>query len=134
MPKISFRGIGIPTPGGSSVDEVWVEYKGNIETEVPEGEKFKIFARGTANIPDQFTGCEILITAISSDGLIARYDRTNPTLWQTGPIYDSGDMHLEDEPGGGTSDPTMPDHDITLEFTIWGNDNLFETVPPVSEW
>ena len=130
MPKISFRGIGAPTPEGSSVDEVWVEYDGDITDEVPVGEKFKIFARGTANIPALL--CDIIITVISDDGLIARYDRTTPV--GIPPLYDSGDMHLEDEPDGGTSDPEMPDHDIILEFTIWGNDHLYKPVPPVSEW
>ena len=136
MPKISMQGIGVPTPSGSSITDCWVEYKGSRTNEVPAGEEFVVRARGLANIPGQTTGCKILITAKSSDGTIAQYDDVNPTLWQTGPIYDSGNLHLKYDAlvGRAQQNPIMPNHDITLYFKLWGNDHLATTYPPVSEW
>lgn len=132
MYRISLEGIGAPTPSGSSINDAWVEYKGDRTTEVPVGQPFKIRARGSANIPGQTTGCEILITAVSDDGSIKRYEKMKPGFG--GPIYDTGNLWLKWDENGNYQDPIMPNKHITLRIKLWGNDHWGEPVPTTNQW
>jgi len=128
MPKISVIETGTPTPSGSSITDNWVEYKGQRVTEVPAGENFNIYAKGTAKNPDALTW-DVLITVFSSDGSIAAYDTSDAY----GSTYNTPKMKL-DTPAPGFSAPKMPNKDITLNFRLFGNDTRGQTIPPITNW
>jgi len=128
MPKISVVETGAPTPSGSSITDKWVEYNGNRVTEVPAGERFDIYAKGTAQNPSALTW-EVLITVFSSDGTIAAYDTSDAY----GATYNTPQMKLDSLPSGFQL-PVMPNNDIILNFRLWGNDTRGQTIPPISDW
>lgn len=127
MPKINIEG-NTPTPTGSSITEVVIEYKGQATTEVPAGELFDIYVRGIARNPGAYTW-EVLVTAISSVGEIAVYDTTDAY----GDPFNLPRMKI-DTVASGYSRPIMPSQDITLRVKLWGNDHRGQTLPPVTEW
>lgn len=130
MPEISIRGIGQPTPSGSSITDAWVTYKGARTTEVPAGEPFQIWARGIANIPGQISA-EVLFTA--KGGNIAQFDTTDVGPFG-GPTYDSGNTWLKFNQQGQQSDPIMPSQNLTLTIKLWGNSARGQAIPPISQW
>lgn len=127
MRKVSLEGIGTPTPSGSSITDAYVEYKGLRVDEVPEGERFDIYATGTGRNPGAISW-EVLITVTDDDG-VAAYDTSDAY----GDPYNTPRMKLDSLPPG-YSLPRMPDHDITLRLKLWGNDTRGQPIPPMSEW
>ncbi len=128
MPKVNIKGVGAPSPSGSSITDAWVSYKGARVTEVPAGEPFEIWAKGTARNPGALTW-EVLITCYSPDGSIAVYDDVDAY----GDPYTTPSMILDKLPAGFQS-PVMPNADLTLYFKLWGNDTRGQPIPPPADW
>lgn len=128
MPKINLIQTGAPTPGGSSITDMWVLYKGQRVSEVPAGERFDIYAKGVARNPGALLW-EVLMTAFSSDGSIAVFD----TADAYGDPYNTPQMKLDSLPAGFQL-PVMPNIDIVLNFRLWGNDTRGQAIPPINNW
>lgn len=127
--RISVSGIRQANPAGV-INDVWFKHLGQIVTEVPVGERFEIWASVTVSNPDGlFHTWDMLCTCKSTDGLIAVFDKS----WGDGDEQSDTAMHLNSLPSGYQA-PVMPDHDLSLIFTIWKNETRGETPPPVSEW
>ena len=128
MPKINAILGNTPTPTGSSITEVVIEYKGQATTEVPAGERFEVYARGVAANPGALVW-EVLYTMISTDGTIACYNPTDAS----GSSYTTPRVKVTANSISG-KEPIMPNKDITLRIKLWGNDHRGMTLPPISEW
>jgi len=132
MPSISIRGIGSPTPVGSAITKVEVEYAGQVTTEVPEGERFLVNAWGIGMNPGAYSW-EVLFTMISNDGTIACYNSTDVAgeKYQT-PGFNPVKVTARNVSG---MEPIMPNHDITLLVKLWGNDTKGQNPPSdLNEW
>ncbi|GAJ14418.1 unnamed protein product [marine sediment metagenome] len=119
-------GVG---PITGQIDKVEVEYGGQVVTEVPEGENFKLAITYRAQNPgvplyDYWT---ISMTAMSTDKTIKGYEHA----WivgksSVGPVID------RIEPLG-----PMPANDITLRVKLWGNQDYvvkLPIAPPENLW
>jgi len=130
MPNVSIRGIGAPTPSGSSITDAWVEYQRARTTEVPAGEIFEIYAAFTARNPNALSW-EVLVTAKSNDGSIAVY---NPTDAYGDPFTQTKCQVSSTAVPGFSAPPIMPNRNITLAIKLWGNDTRGQPIPGISEW
>lgn len=125
--QIGQIGIG---PISGSIQKAEVEYDGQVVTEVPEGEDFKLAITYSAQNPGFSVkptdpGWTICFTAKSTDGLIKGYEHA----W----MYSASSSGVDRiEPLG-----PMPDHDITIRVKLWGTQDYVITPPyspPENQW
>ena len=126
------QGIGVigigPITG--QIIKAEVEYGGQVVTEVPEGENFKVAVTYSAQNPGFVLspadpGWLITMTAMSTDGTISGYEHAIITKASVSSVLD------RIEPLG-----PMPAHDITLRIKLWGNQDIaiIPPCPPQADW
>lgn len=115
--------IQIAALGLGTITDAWVEYKGNRVTEVPFGEVFDIRCSYQPGGGDRWLSC---VTA--AGGGIENYEDTL--------IYWANNTQLQQVKLDKRGANIMPDHDISLRFKLWGNEdeNISPAYPPKNQW
>lgn len=130
MPNIN---IEISAPLGGEVVDPHVRYPTGIGaqrvTEVPSGAEFEIWA-GAQNLNASENTWEILYTATDGETIYQ---------WKSQDIYGGSNesnslQELERQLDGQYGNPVMPNHDITLSITLWGNGTRGQPLPPLDQW
>ena len=132
MPSVSILGIGQSYGAVGTIKNAWVEWGGDINPTIPQGEKFDVhvdFATTRkTGWTDKWSACLTVVDEQTGGNLVSNYNIHTPLGGGANTIQQS-DTSL-DKMGKNV----MPGVGLILRIKLWANPNPQDNPPSKSEW